>query len=191
MNPLVRIIALLSLVFAIATVQAHGQSQNTETRMVVSVEGRGDFTIKLFTKEAPKTTARIIELVNKGFYNGQRFHRADKSPKPYLIQVGAPKSRTLDLSDPALMNDGSGQKLAYEETGISNDKMAVGLARLPDAKDSGDSQFYILLSPARFLNGKFAVFGTVITGMEVVQAIEKGDRITQVKIVKSSILSVH
>ena len=178
MNPLVRIIALLSLVFAIATVQAHGQSQNTETRMVVSVEGRGDFTIKLFTKEAPKTTARIIELVNKGFYNGQRFHRADKSPKPYL-------------SDPALMNDGSGQKLAYEETGISNDKMAVGLARLPDAKDSGDSQFYILLSPARFLNGKFAVFGTVITGMEVVQAIEKGDRITQVKIVKSSILSVH
>jgi len=181
MNPIARFITGLFLVIACAlTTSAFAQ----ETRLVVSVEGRGDFTIKLFTKEAPKTTARILSLVGNGFYDGQRFHKAEKSPKPFLVQIGAPKSKGGNLNDPELLTDGTGKTLNYEESGISNEKGAVGLARLPDSKDSGDSQFYILLSNNRFLNGKYTVFGTVILGMEVVQFIEKGDRITQIKIVK-------
>lgn len=153
-----------------------------QARLVVSVEGRGDFTIRLYTKEAPQTTARIMELAEKGFYNGLRFHRSERVPKPFLVQVGDPKSRTGDINDPSLGTNGTGKSLAYEDSGMSHDLGAVGLARLPDSRDSGDSQFYIMLSPARFMDRKYTVFGTISAGMDVVNKIEKGDRITGVRV---------
>jgi cyclophilin family peptidyl-prolyl cis-trans isomerase len=60
----------------------------------------------------------------------------------------------------------------------------VGLSALPNDKNSGDSQFYVLLGPARFLDGSYTVFGKVVEGMDVVNKIEKGDRIDKVTIVE-------
>jgi cyclophilin family peptidyl-prolyl cis-trans isomerase len=72
----------------------------------------------------------------------------------------------------------------YEDSGYPNDEGAVGLAAIPGDKDSGDSQFYILLSRARFLDGNYTVFGKVVAGMDTVRKVERGDRILSVSILR-------
>ncbi|MEI8282841.1 MAG: peptidylprolyl isomerase, partial [Armatimonadota bacterium] len=122
--------------------------------------------------------------VDQGFYNGLRFHRAEKKPKPFLVQVGDPASRNSDVSSDS--HGGSGSGIAKEESGLQNELGAVGLASIPEEHILGDSQFYILLTPAKFLDGKYTVFGKVTSGMNVVQSIEKGDRILSAKVIRGA-----
>jgi cyclophilin family peptidyl-prolyl cis-trans isomerase len=148
--------------------------------VVVETE-RGTFEFETYPSEAPKTVARILELVRKRFYNGQRFHRVE--PK-FVIQVGDPASR--DFARKAewgtggsgkTVGDGEFSKLRTHVRG------AVALAHPePGHARDGDSQFYITLSPAHHLDGSFTVFGKVIAGMDVVTRIGVGDRISRVSV---------
>lgn len=174
------IFLLLTLSLTMAAQQPQSQLAKLkpgETGVKFDIEGRGSFTIRLFTREAPKTTTHFLKLVKDGFYTDQRFHRADRTPKPYLIQVGDPASKSGDINDKAVGSGGSGARIPYEDSGKSNVEGAVGLARITDDLESGDSQFYILLGNQPFLNGHYTVFGQIISGMDVIKRIEKGDRI--------------
>lgn len=155
-----------------------------ETDIKLVIENKGTIWIKLHTKEAPKTTSRIIELVSQHFYDGQKFYRVLKTPKPFLIQTGDPMSRHRDVSDRSLGQNGTGQFIPYENSGFSNLKGAVGLSSLPTDRDKGDSQFFILLDDHPFLDGNYTVFGQVVFGMSVVNGIELGDRIASATIVR-------
>lgn len=155
-----------------------------ETVLQVAIQGRGDVFILLHTEKAPKTTARIAELARQGFYNGQKFFRVEKSPKPFLIQAGDPDSRTKPIGDPSLGTGGTGVKVPYENSGFQNIEGAVGLSTLPRNRDSGDCQFYILLGPARFLDGNYTVFGQVAAGMDVVKKVELGDTISSITVLR-------
>lgn len=139
-----------------------------ETVLKIEVEGRGNVFIRLYTKEAPKTTSHILELVRNGFYNGNKFKRVEKSPKPYLVQVGE--------------HDKSNGKIPYEDSGFKNLEGAVGLAHPVEDRDAGDGQFYMLLARASFLDNNYTVFGQVVQGMDVLQKIEKGDRIVSITV---------
>ncbi|HEY0868017.1 MAG TPA: peptidylprolyl isomerase [Fimbriimonas sp.] len=178
MRALITFICFLALI-PLGLGQAY-QPRPGETIMKIEIEGRGDVYIRLFTKEAPKTTAHIQRLVKNGFYNGQRFHRVERSPRPYLAQIGDPASRSGDLAN--VGNGGSGANIPYEETGFDHKAGVVGLARTVQDPNSGDSQFYITLAPAKFLDGKYTVFGRVVGGMAVVRSIERGDRVVSVRI---------
>src|SRR5215475_9567626 len=112
-----------------------------ETVMRLAVVGRGNIFIKLHTKEAPKTCEQIVRLVRSGFYDGQRFHKVFKSPRPFLVQIGDPTSRAGDLQQ--VGNGGSGTTVEYEDSGFSNETGAVGLAAPPTNKNGGDCQFYM------------------------------------------------
>lgn len=177
---------LVLLVLSVVAALAIGQysPKPGETVMKIAVEGRGNVFIKLHTKEAPKTTAQIIALANDKFYDGQKVFRAEKTPRPFMIQMGDPQTKTKDVDDPTIGSGGSGKKVAYEDSGFPNDEGAVGLAAIPGDRNSGDSQFYILLTRARFLDGNYTVFGQVVHGMDVVKKIERGDRITNVTIMR-------
>lgn len=156
-----------------------------ETVLKVDIDTRGSLYIKLFTAEAPNTTNQILSLVNSGFYNSQKFHRVEKSPKPFLVQIGAPGSKTKSVDDPELQKEGTGNRVAYENSGYKNDQEGmVGLSTQPGNRDSGDSQFYILLGPAKFLDGNYTVFGKVVAGIDVLRKIEKGDRVSTVSVLK-------
>ncbi len=154
-----------------------------ETDLKLEIEGRGNVYIKLFTQEASKATAQIIKLTKSGFYNGQRFHRVEKNPKPYLVRFGDPGSKDGDLDDPKIGNGGSGSHIPFEDSGHQNVTGAVGLAHPVDDQDAGDSQFFISLSPNKFLDGHYTVFGQVVNGMDVVNKIERGDRVVSASIV--------
>lgn len=173
------------LVFALGVADAQAYKPKPgETVLQLMIAGKGEVDILLNTAAAPRITSRIMELARSGFYNNQRFFRVEKSPKPFLVQVGDPNSRTKDINDPTLGSGGTGARIPYEETGMPNVAGAVGLSTLPGDRDSGDCQFYILLGPARFLDGNYPVFGTVVHGMDVVRRIELGDTITSATILK-------
>ncbi len=150
--------------------------------LVLEIEGKGTIKIKLHTSEAPVTTKRIIELTNQKFYDGQRFFKVIRQPRPFLAQVGDPNSRTKRLDDPSLGTSGTGKRLAYEDSGFSHVPGAVGLSHLPNDKDSGDCQFYIVLGKSSFLDGNYTVFGQVSQGMDQLERLELGDRITSARI---------
>lgn len=173
---LVLLIALL--VFALGGAQDYRPAAG-ETALKVTVEGRGSFFVKLHTREAPRTTAHILGLVRRQFYDGQRFHRVVRQPRPYLVQIGDPASRN-DVESAG--SGGSGARIPFEDSGYKHVTGAVALAALTGEKDQGDSQFYIMLAPAGFLDGNYTVFGQVVQGMDVVQRIQRGDRVSAVTV---------
>ena len=170
---------LLLVALMVSAVVVAAPRREAVTTVKVEVEGRGDFTIRFNGDKAPKTVEQITRLVKAGFYDGQRFHKVEKTPKPFLVQVGDPASKDGDLSG----KGGSGKEIGFEDSGLSNVAGAVGLAHPVDQPSKGDSQFYVLLDNATFLDGKYTVFGQVTNGMDVVKRIQKGDRIIRISIV--------
>jgi cyclophilin family peptidyl-prolyl cis-trans isomerase len=94
------------------------------------------------------------------------------------VQIGDPKSKTGDLGG----TGGSGTTLPYEESGMKNERGAVGLAHAVNNRDAGDSQFYMLLDRSSFLDNNYTVFGKVVEGMDVLQKVERGDRLVSVTV---------
>ena len=123
----------------------------------------GRVVIELRPDLAPKHVARIKELTRKGFYNGLVFHRVIDG---FMAQTGDPQGTGTG---------GSGVKLPAEFSRQPFERGTVGMARSADP-NSGDSQFFICLAPAEFLDGKYTVWGQVVSGMEFVDKIKKGDR---------------
>ena len=111
---------------------------------------------------APKTVARIKELVRRGFYDGIAFHRVIAG---FMAQTGDPRGDGTG---------GSGQKLKAEFSQAHHVRGTVSMARAQDP-DSADSQFFICFAPAPFLDGKYTIWGQVSAGMEFVDAIKKGN----------------
>jgi len=147
-----------------------------ETAPVIVVEtSKGTFAFETFPNEAPRTVAHVVELVNRGFYDGQRFHRAVPG---FLVQWGDPQSR-----NPAAQSDWGRGEAASSGTpvGVSeiskkrlHVKGAVGLAH-PGNPAKGDSQIYVTLANRPDLNGSYTVFGQIISGEDVPERIQPGD----------------
>lgn len=129
----------------------------------------GNIEIEFFPKEAPKTVARIKELVCDGFYDGLTFHRVVPD---FVVQGGDPKGNGTG---------GSGQKLPAEFNSNQHNEGAVAMARAQDP-NSADSQFYITLAKVPYLDGQYTVFGHVTKGMEFVKKIKVGDKMNKVTI---------
>jgi len=139
--------------------------------VIVLDTAKGTIEFETYPEDAPKTVARIVELIKKNFYNGQRFHRAEMN----LIQVGDPATR--DMSREAWWGKGgSGKPIGVAEITKRRKHVAgtVAMAHSGDPKFA-DSQFYILTKPNAALDGKYTVFGRVITGLDVVLKIRKAD----------------
>lgn len=136
---------------------------------VIMATNEGVIKFKFYPNDAPKTVKRIIELINKGFYNGLTFHRVVPG---FVIQGGDPLGNGTG---------GSGQKLEAEFNNRRHVEGTVAMARAADA-NSADSQFYISLSTLPHLDHNYTVFGQVIEGMDVVKKIKVGDKMTLVTI---------
>jgi peptidylprolyl isomerase len=111
---------------------------------------------------APQHVARIKELVSEKFYDGLKFHRVIDG---FMVQTGDPLGNGTG---------GSGVKLQAEFNNEPHVKGTVSMARAQDV-NSGDSQFFICLADARFLDGQYTVWGKVTQGMDIVDKIKKGN----------------
>lgn len=168
------VVALVG-VFAIAV---HAQPRGAKApAAVVTLATGGEIVIELFPADAPKTVQNFVTLARRGFYNGQRFHRVED----WVVQTGDPQSRTLPMEDARVGTGGPGYTIKAEFSARPHERGAVGMAR-GDAPDSAGSQFYITRRPARGLDGQYTVFGRVTRGMDVVDRLRMGDRITAITI---------
>ena len=167
---------------------------------------RGDLTIEVDGDAAPLTAGNFVDLVSRGVYDGTMFHRVVKEPVPFVVQGGDPQSsdRAIPLSklgtgsfvDPESglarlipleirfqseevprYSRVSANPAELERLTLSHERGAVAMAR-SQAPDSASAQFYVALRPLPELDGRYAVFGRVIEGLDVIDRIEQGDRIT-------------
>lgn len=152
-------------------------SASASPRIVVDT-AKGAITIELFAADAPKSVEHILALVKRNFYRGLRVHRVERS----LVQLGDPQTR--DMSQQAYWGTGgSGSPIGVAE--ISRKHLhvrgAVALAHSGDPKYA-DSQFYIMKAASPSLDGKYAVIGQVVSGMEVVDRLEVADLVRNVTV---------
>ncbi|NDC38779.1 MAG: peptidylprolyl isomerase [Proteobacteria bacterium] len=135
---------------------------------------KGKFLVELFPDEAPWHVANLKYLADKGFYRGSAFHIYEPG---YIIQGGGPASSS---------GGGPGYTLPAEFSHLRNELGTLGMARQPNEvnpeRRSHGSQFHILLTEAPHMNGAYTVFGKVVRGMEAVEALRRGDRITDVRV---------
>ena len=131
---------------------------------------RGEIVCELFAQEAPKTVNNFVFLANKGFYDGLKFHRVIPN---FMIQGGDPTGTGT-----------SGPGYKFEDEVRSNPlKHETGVISMANAgPNTNGSQFFITHAPQPHLNGKHTVFGKVIEGQSVVDAIKQNDVIQKVTI---------
>jgi peptidyl-prolyl cis-trans isomerase B (cyclophilin B) len=142
-------------------------------RAVIAMEKGGEFTIDFYQEDAPKTVENFVTLARKGFYDGLTFHRVQPG---VLVHGGDPRGDG---------SGGPGYTIKAEFNKQKHVRGAVAMARLV-TPDSAGSQFYIVLASASELDGQYTVFGTVTSGMEVVDKIALGDKMKTVKIVEAA-----
>tara|TARA_B100001741_G_scaffold305839_1_gene298565 strand:- start:255 stop:803 length:549 start_codon:yes stop_codon:yes gene_type:complete len=174
---------------------------------VLLTTSRGEITLELDGDAAPVTAGNFVDLVRRGVYNGTVFHRVVREPVPFVVQGGDPASKDPNTAKAAygsgsFIDPASGQaryiplevKFKKEEQPrygrvtsnpsdllqieLAHDRGALAMAR-SQAPDSASAQFYIALRPLPELDGRYAVFGRVVKGLEVVDAIQADDRITK------------
>lgn len=138
----------------------------------------GDVVIEMYPEAAPNHVARIKELVRQGFYNGLKFHRVIDG---FMAQTGCPLGTGTG---------GSGKKLKAEFNTIPHKRGIVSMARAM-SPDSADSQFFICYEDCPHLDGQYTVWGKVVSGMEFVDKIKKGDGYNGMVSKPDVIISMH
>ncbi|MEM6710915.1 MAG: peptidylprolyl isomerase [Pseudomonadota bacterium] len=151
-----------SPVIADSTVPEAAASIDPEEVLVIEMD-QGPIYVELLPDVAPLHVERIQTLAREGFYDGVVFHRVIDG---FMAQTGDPTGTGTGGS--ALPD------LPAEFSNVPYERGVVGMARTNDP-NSANSQFFIMFGPAPSLNGQYTVFGRVVAGMDVVDAIEKGD----------------
>jgi len=158
-----RFLALvLSFLMLTGTAMAQTPNLDPENTLYLNLKD-GRVVIQLRPDLAPQHVARIKELTRQGFYNGIVFHRVIEG---FMAQGGDPTGTGMG---------GSGQNLPAEFSNAKHVRGTVSMARAA-SPNSADSQFFICFAPASFLDGKYTIWGQVVSGMEFVDNIKKGDQ---------------
>jgi len=152
--------------------QAQAQAVKGQALLAVFETTRGTITLKLLTDDAPMTVANFKNLADAGYYDGIVFHRVIPS---FMVQGGDPTGTG---------RGGPGYKFADEQSALRVPHNAPGtLSMANSGPNTNGSQFFVTHLPTPHLNGKHAVFGRVIEGQDIVDAIRKGDVMKSVKVV--------
>ena len=176
------LLSALALIFAIMTTSCNENKPNLEDGLYADFEtDRGDIIVELYPDKAPLTVMNFVGLAEgdfdfankKGhFYDGLSFHRVIPD---FMIQGGDPKGNGTG---------GPGYKFPDEtDNGLVFDKPGK-LAMANSGPDTNGSQFFITHVPTEWLNGKHTIFGEVVQGQDVVDAVEQGDTLKKLTIIR-------
>ena len=163
---------LITLIHTATLEETSFSSESTymrkQARVLIVDTSLGEIRINLLRSQAPTTVNNFVSLAQSGFYDNTKFHRIVPG---LLVQGGDPLSREADQE--LYGTGGPGYVFDDEIRGIKMERGVVAMANLGRPKTNG-SQFFILVSPdAPQMEGKYTIFGRVVFGMEVVDAINK------------------
>ncbi len=137
----------------------------------IDVQDYGTITAELYAETAPITVTNFMKLVDEGFYNGLTFHRIISG---FMIQGGDPLGNGTGGSSEQIKGE-------FAQNGVKNDlahtRGVLSMAR-SSLPNSASSQFFIMHQDAPHLDGSYAAFGKVLTGMEVVDTICQNTPVT-------------
>ncbi len=163
------ILVLIALFIGLVVFKKADQSSMSEkARTVTFVTNMGSIVIELDNKMTPNTAENFAKLAREGFYTGTKFHRIIDG---FMIQGGDPLTKDNGQKD-AWGTGGPGYTFE-DELSPENSNARGTLSMANRGPDTNGSQFFINLVDNGFLNSKHTVFGTVIDGMDVVDAIAK------------------
>lgn len=148
---------------------------------VIFETNRGSFTAELYPNEAPETVSNFEKLIGEGFYDGIVFHRVIPE---FVVQGGDPLTKELPLTHPRIGSGGPGYTIRCETKGNPHRHEVGALSMAHAGRDTGGSQFFIVLNEdnTRHLDGVHTVFGKVVEGIDVVNQLQRGDRMERVTI---------
>lgn len=149
------------------------QIKDPENTIVMTLKG-GDVTIELLPDVAPKHAARMKELARAGKYDNVAFHRVIDG---FMAQTGDVQHANMEQNyNPGRAGTGGSDlpDLPAEFSKLPHDRGTLGAAR-SSSPNSANSQFFINFKDNHFLNGQYTVYGRVISGMEHVDAIQRGE----------------
>ena len=177
---MIRILALVAaLVCAVPAIAQPLPANLDKANAIVIDTTKGRIVIKLRTDLAPQHAERIKQLAREGYYNNVPFHRVIEG---FMAQTGDGKN----------FNGTGGSKypnLAAEFSNVPFKRGVVGMARAA-SNDSANSQFFIMFAEGASLNGKYTVIGEVVSGMDVVDKIKRGEPVVDPdKMVKVQVAS--
>lgn len=132
--------------------------------VAIEVEDYGTIEVELDADTAPITVTNFIDLVRSGFYDGLTFHRIIDG---FMIQGGDPEGTGMGGSDKTIIGEFTANGIAND---ISHERGVISMARSSDY-DSASSQFFIVQEDSTYLDGQYAAFGHVTSGMEIVDRI--------------------
>uniref|UniRef100_UPI0018E98D17 peptidylprolyl isomerase n=1 Tax=Ileibacterium valens TaxID=1862668 RepID=UPI0018E98D17 len=130
----------------------------------ISVKNKGDIVVELDESIAPQTVDNFVKLANEGFYDGLTFHRVIKG---FMIQGGDPKGNGTGGSGTNIKGEFASNGV---ENNLSHERGVISMARSGDP-NSASSQFFIVHEDSPFLDGEYAGFGHVVSGMDIVDQI--------------------
>ena len=186
------------------------------TALVALQTSKGEVQIQVDGAAAPLTAGNFVDLVRRGAYNGTVFHRVVRDPVPFVVQGGDPQSANPKVSptqygmgnylDPStgesrmipleLKLQGESEPRYGEvltapgvtrQLALAHQRGAVAMARSADP-NSASAQFYVALQALPELDGRYAVFGRVSKGMEVVDRIQQSDKILKATLINGGTL---
>ena len=132
--------------------------------VVIEMEHGGKIELELYPEAAPKTVENFISLVNSGFYDGLTFHRVIPG---FMIQGGDPLGNGMGGADKNIIGE---FRANGHQNPIKHTRGVISMARAFDP-NSASSQFFIMHADAPHLDGQYAAFGKVVSGMETVDEI--------------------
>lgn len=165
------IIIIIALVVAGSIVFKGDKNIQVENMEVTLNTNKGVIKLELYGEQTPKTVENFTKLAKEGFYDQTKFHRVIES---FMIQGGDPQSKEDELQD---MWGTGGPGYMFEDEiveGLSNVTGTISMANA--GPNTNGSQFFINVADNVFLDGKHAVFGKVIEGMDVVMEISKVEK---------------
>jgi len=131
---------------------------------------KGNFTVELYSQQAPGTVENFVKLANAKFYDGLTFHRCIPN---FVIQGGCPDGTG---------RGGPGYNIKCETVGNPHKHVRGALSMAHAGKDTGGSQFFVVRQPQPHLDGKHTVFGQVTDNVDLVDTIAEGDKIISITI---------
>jgi cyclophilin family peptidyl-prolyl cis-trans isomerase len=171
---------VIALACSLSGDQRSGPPHAPAAPVFIVETSRGTFSIETFPDDAPYTVAHVTELVQKGFYDGLRVHRAVPD---FVVQFGDPQTRDVDSralwGRGAAAGSGTAVGAAELSPKRTHRKGAVGMAHMGDPSKA-ESQVYIMLGPKPELDGRYGVFGQVVGGEAVPARLEIGDTISRI-----------
>lgn len=175
------VISILSVLFYASA--AHAEEAKPASTGEVTIDEKanpqvklttkyGDMIIDLFEDETPNTVANFVSLIEKGYYNGLKFHRVVPN---FVIQGGDPTGTG---------SGGPGYTIKCECDRNTHKHVRGVLSMAHRGPDTGGSQFFITHTATPHLDGKHTVFGQVVSGIEIVDKVQAGDTMDKVVMIK-------